>query len=154
MLDSLEKAVLVAIDRVTKETRRPTEADAVYEERERMGQMPKDALFLYDLAGRLRDDGHLDAYFAGGMTVGQLKLTREGREVARADIDPMEQVYSEVRRLFASDEFAAAYPAAFPRSGRAILKGRGTRAVPGAIHDLRDAYPASPRPPDPTPSRA
>lgn len=113
MLDSLEKVVLVAIDRVTKETRRPTEADAVYEELGRMGQMPTNALFLYDLAMQLRDDGYLNAYFAGGMTVGQLKLTREGREVARADVDPMEQVYSEVRRLFASNEFAAAYPAAF-----------------------------------------
>lgn len=113
MLDSLEKAVLIAIDRVTKETRRPTEADAVYEELGRMGQMPTNTLFLYDLAIQMRDDGYIDAYFGGGMAVGQLKLTREGRELARRDIDPMERIYTEVRRFFGSDQFASAYPDVF-----------------------------------------
>lgn len=77
-----------------------------------MGKSPENALFLYNVAQQLRDDGYIDAYFAGGMTVGQLKLTREGPEVAR-NIDPFEQVLSEALRGIASDRFAQAFPGAF-----------------------------------------
>jgi len=82
-LTSLELDLLVAIDQLTRDSYLPTEQDEVFVELARMGVEPPNAMWLYHAAEQLRDDGYIEAYFAGGMTIVNLKLTREGREAAR-----------------------------------------------------------------------
>jgi hypothetical protein len=115
MLDPLEKAILVATDRMTRGTYMSTDSDAIGQELEHMGHELPPRLIYGRLFGRLREEGYLvpaTAIMAGGRAV-HVELTSFGREEARADIDPMEEVHADARRLLASEAFAVGYPGAF-----------------------------------------
>jgi hypothetical protein len=73
--DTPERDLLVAIDRLTRDSYLPAEQDDVFAELDRMGVKPPNAMWLYNAAQQLRDDGYIEAYFAGGMTIVNLKLT-------------------------------------------------------------------------------
>jgi hypothetical protein len=82
VLQPLELDLLVTIDRLTGDTYLPIDQDAVLDELGRMGSKLPHAMWLYYAAQQLRDDGYLEANFAGGMTIVSLELTIEGREAA------------------------------------------------------------------------
>jgi hypothetical protein len=115
VLQPLEKAVLIAIDRITRDNYTSTDSDEVANELKAMGfelpaEMLYERLFLH-----LREAGYLGATTTrtGGGRVVHVELTPYGREVAREDADPMEEVYMAVRRLFGSEQFSKTYPSAF-----------------------------------------
>ena len=142
MLRPLELDLLVAIDRLTGDTYLPVEQDAVLEELQRMGSMPPHAMWHYYAAQQLRDDGYLEAYFAGDMTIVNLKLTREGREAARAVVDPMEKVFAENRSKLGSERFRAAFPNAYEPWADAtkLLYGDDAMAQLSTVgHKVREA---------------
>ncbi len=112
-LTSLELDLLVAIDRLTSDSYLPAEQDDVFAELARMGVEPPHAMWLYYAAQQLGADGYIEADFAGGMILVNLKLTREGREAARTVFDPMEKVLAESRVKIGSEAFAAAFPGAY-----------------------------------------
>lgn len=115
MLQPLEKRILVAIDRITRDKYSSTDSDEVAVELKAMGFELPAALLYERLFGQMRDAGYLgDATTrTGGGRVVHVELTPYGREVAREDVDPMEEVYLAVRRMFGSEVFARAYPGAF-----------------------------------------
>jgi hypothetical protein len=143
VLTPLELDLLVAIDRLTKETYLPAEQDAVFEELDRMGvKLPSFAMWLYYAAQQLRDDGYVQADFTGGMTIVSLKLTREGREAARAVFDPMEKVLAENRAMLGSDSFRTAFPNAYELWADAVRLLYGGNAVAELTtigHKVREA---------------
>jgi hypothetical protein len=115
MLEPLEKAILVAIDRLTRGTYMSTDSHAVAEELQQAGYELPPLMVYGRLFGRLRDDGYLvpaTTLMAGGRAV-HVELSGFGREEARANSDPMEEVHANARRLLASDAFAVAFPGAF-----------------------------------------
>ena len=114
-LTSLELDLLVAIDRLTSDSYLPAEQDDVFAELARMGVEPPHAMWLYYAAQQLGADGYIEADFAGGMILVNLKLTREGREAARTVFDPMEKVLAESRVKIGSEAFAAAFPGRISR---------------------------------------
>jgi hypothetical protein len=92
-----------------------TDSDAVAQELEQMGHALPPDLIYGRLFIRLRDEGYLvpaTTVMAGGRAV-HVELTSYGRETARADLDPMEEVHAGARRLLASEAFSAAFPRAF-----------------------------------------
>jgi hypothetical protein len=112
MLDSLEQAVLIAVEHLTRGTYGvgidEPDLDA---ELARMGQRPADGI-PYRLITGLKKDGYIEAMLLGGMRWGDVGLTRHGKEVV-STLDPFERVGTEARRLIASDHFEATYPGAF-----------------------------------------
>jgi hypothetical protein len=115
VLEPLEKAILVAIDRLTRGKFVSTDSDEIAAElrtegRELPQKYPYERLFL-----QLRDNGYLvDATTrTGGGRVIYVELTELGREVAREAGDPAEEVWSAARRLLGSEHFAKAYPSAY-----------------------------------------
>ncbi len=68
-LTPLELDLLVAIDRLTRDSYLPAEQDDVLGELARIGVRTTDAMWLYYAAQQLRDDGYIAADFAGGMTM-------------------------------------------------------------------------------------
>jgi hypothetical protein len=115
VLDSLELAILIAVDRLTRETHGETDSEAVGELVEQMGhELPAEMIY-----GRmfmsLRKEGYLAEVTTrtGGGKVVMIELTPQGRAAARADVDPAQEVYAENRRLLSSEGFAAAYADAF-----------------------------------------
>ena len=142
-LTPLELDLLVAIDRLTRDFYLPAEQDDVFAELARMGvEVPPNAMWLYYAAQQLRDDGYIEADFAGGMTIVNLKLTREGREAARTVFDPMEKVLAESRAKIGSGAFAAAFPGAYePWADAAkLLYGENASAELTTIgHKVREA---------------
>jgi hypothetical protein len=113
-LDSLARALLVAVDRLTRDDYGQTDGDAVMAELERLGETPSEDK-LRNLARRLRDEGYLELRFAGGSpfrSAGFIELTKYGRSVAH-EIDPFERTQLETRGLIASEGFREAYPATF-----------------------------------------
>lgn len=142
-LTSLELDLLVAIDRLTRDSYLPADQDDVFAELGRMGvQQPPNAMWLYYAAQQLREDGYVQADFAGGMTIVNVKLTREGREAARAVADPMAKVLAESRVKIGSKAFAAAFPGAYePWADAAkLLYGENAAAELTTIgHKVREA---------------
>jgi hypothetical protein len=112
-LTPLELQLLVAIDRLTRDSYLAAERDDVLAELARVGVGPPSKMWLYRAAQQLREDGYVEALFAGGMTIVSLKLTREGREVARTIFDPMEKALTESRAKIGSEEFSNAFPGAY-----------------------------------------
>ena len=99
-------------------------------------------MWLYYAAQQLRDDGYIEADFAGGMTIVNLKLTRVGRDAARTMFDPMEKVLAESRAKIGSEAFAAAFPGAYePWADAAkLLYGENAAAELTTIgHKVREA---------------
>ena len=115
-LDDLARALLIAIERVTRGTYTYTDGAAVVVELRRQGvQLPDDHV-LIDLLHRLRRDGYVDdrllSFAHEFASIDGIELTEYGAEVAH-EADPFERTQTEARRLLASDEFRAAYPGAF-----------------------------------------
>jgi hypothetical protein len=141
-LTPLELDLLVAIDRLTRDSYLPAEQDDVFAELARMGVQVPNATWLHYAAQQLRDDGYIEAYFAGGMTIVNLKLTREGREAARTIFDPTEKVLAESRAQIGSEAFAAAFRGAYePWADAAkLLYGENAAAELTTIgHKVREA---------------
>jgi hypothetical protein len=141
-LTSLELDLLIAIDRLTRDSYLRAERDDVLAELARMGVEPPNEMWLYYAAQQLRDDGYVEAYFAGGMTILNLKLTREGREAARTVFDPMEKVLAESRAKISSDAFAVTFPGAYDLWADAarLLYGENASAELTTIgHKVREA---------------
>jgi|ERR1700722_6652086 len=111
MLDPLEIAVLVAVERLTRGTYAGTEGKALIEELARSGQLPENNV-LHRLTMRLRDEGYLKAYFGGGGEMHNVELTHRGRDAAQT-MDPFDRFYGESRRSLGSEGFAAAYPGVY-----------------------------------------
>jgi len=114
VLEPLEKAILVAIDRLTRGKFVSTDSDEIAAElqaegRELPQKFPYERLFL-----KLRDSGYLAEATTrtGEGRVIYVELTELGREVAREAGDPAEEVWSDARRLLGSELFARAYPGA------------------------------------------
>ena len=114
-LRPLEQAILIAVHRLTRDTYGETDSGAVADELRKMNHNIPAVMIYGRLFGKLRDEGYLaqvTTIMAGGQ-VRHVELTDYGRELAEADIEPVERVYSETRRLLGSDAFAEAYPGAF-----------------------------------------
>ncbi len=84
MLDTLEQAVLVAVNHLTGANYQPTDNSAVLGELSGMGQTPADHV-LTRLLMRLRDAGYVThtTYFTGSGEVVNIELTEQGRDIAR-----------------------------------------------------------------------
>lgn len=115
VLEPLEKAILVAIDGITRGRFESTDSDAVAAElraegRELPPKLPYERLFL-----DLKDRGYLvpATTRTGGSGVIFVELTEQGRAVARDGRDPAEEIWSDVRRLLGSERFAKTYPGAY-----------------------------------------
>jgi len=114
MLDELQQATLVAIDRLTRDNYIPTDSSAIIDELARLGQAPTNSLIYTRLFMRLKEEGYLTqstTILTNGAD--NVELTGHGLEQARANADPFQEVYSQARRSIASEGFAAAYPGAF-----------------------------------------
>ena len=99
-------------------------------------------MWLYYAARQLREDGYIEANFGGGMTIVSLKLTRDGREEARAIFDPMERVLAESRAKIGSEQMRAAFPGAYEPWTDAVklLYGENPEAELTTIgHKVREA---------------
>jgi len=115
MLDDLGRALLVAVDLLTRDTYGDTNGDAVMNELDRMGHSAADTDTLDNLFDQLREDGYLtlgERAFGGPEAIGRVRLTADGRKEAR-EVDPFERTYGEARHAISSLEFARCYPAAF-----------------------------------------
>ena len=166
MLQPLEKAIVVAVDRIARDNYTSTSSREVAQELEAMGfdlpeALPYERLFL-----QLRETGYLGPTTTrtGGDGVIHVELTEYGREVAREDADPMHEVYMAVRRLFGSDDFSRAYPGAFapwadaerllfgdqPESQLANIGFSCRDAVQGFAGELQERYPPALPDPDAT----
>ena len=115
MLEPLEKAILVATDRLTRGKFDSTDSNAIAAELRAEGhelppKIPYERLFL-----QLKDRGYLvqATTRTGGDGVIFVELTEQGREVARGESDPAEEIWSDARRLFGSERFAKGYPGAY-----------------------------------------
>ncbi len=166
VLQPLEKAILVAIDRITRDRYTSTDSDEVAGELKAMGFELPAALLYERLFGQLRDAGYLgDATTrTGGGRVVHVELTSYGREVAREDADPMEEVHLAMRRLFSSVLFAKAYPGAFgpwaeaekllfgdqPESQLANIGFNCRDALQAFAGEFQERYPPDEPDPDPT----
>jgi hypothetical protein len=166
VLQPLEKAILIAIDRITRDNYTSTDSDEVANELKATGfELP--AGMLYErLFLQLREAGYLGATTTrtGGGRVVHVELTPYGREVAREDADPMEEVYMAARRLFGSEQFAKAYPGAFgpwthaetllfgdqPESQLANIGFNCRDAVQDFAGELQERFPPNEPDPDPT----
>jgi DNA-binding PadR family transcriptional regulator len=140
MLDKLERSVLVAIDRLTRDDYSDAEGEDIAMELARMGCDPGSAA-LYNVVWRLRDEGYVDARFAGGMTIAFVRLTEYGRDQAR-EVDPFERVRDEARNVLASRLFADRYPGAFEAwvAAERLLWEEDTPSNLTTIgHNVRDA---------------
>ncbi len=97
VLEPLEKAILVAIDRLTRGKFVATDSDEIAAELQAEGRelpqtFPYERLFL-----QLRESGYVAEATAraGGGRVIYVELTELGREVAREAGDPAEEVWSD-----------------------------------------------------------
>lgn len=166
MLQPLEKAILIAIDRITRDNYTSTDSDEVANEVKAMGfELPAEMLYER-LFLQLRDAGYLGATTTrtGGGRVVYVELTHYGREVAREDADPIEEVYMAARRLFGSEQFSKAYPSAFgpwtraekllfgdqPESQLANIGFNCRDAVQDFAGELQERSPPDEPDPDPT----
>lgn len=140
MLDERERAVLAAIDRLTREDYGDAEGDALVTELTRVGvSMPR--ISLYNMLRGLTAAGYVDAIFTGGMTFDLLRLTPYGREEAR-EVDPFLRVHAEARFVLGSRSFAENYPGAFDAwaTGERLLWEDDIAANLTTIgHNMRDA---------------
>ncbi len=150
MLTALERSVLVAVEKLTHDNLLGASGSAVGDELRRMGFDLPDDRSMMSMLFRLRDDGYLDrksmhtlaTSFEG---VHRLTLTTMGRREARTAeerVDPFERVHAETRGLLSSDEFRAAYPAAFAAwsSGERLLWSEDAQTKLTAIgHHAREA---------------
>ena len=59
MLDELQQATLVAIDRLTRDNYIPTDSSAIIDELARLGQAPTNSLIYTRLFMRLKEEGYL-----------------------------------------------------------------------------------------------
>lgn len=166
MLQPLEKAILIAIDRITRDNYTSTDSDEVANEVTAMGfELPAEMLYER-LFLQLREASYLGPATTrtGGGRVVHVELTHYGREVAREDADPMEEVYMAVRRLFGSKQFSKAYPGAFgswsraekllfgdqPESQLANIGFNCRDAVQDFAGELQERFPPDEPDPDPT----
>ncbi len=129
MLEPLENAILVAVDRLTRGKFISTDSDEIAAElqaegRELPQKYPYERLFL-----QLRDNGYLvrTATRTGEGRVIFVELTELGRGVAREAGDPAEEIWSDARRLFGSELFAKAYPASYTPWAGAVRRLLGDR---------------------------
>jgi len=113
MLTPLEQAILVVVDRLTRDTQTETHSDSIRPELEGMGLDVPNELLLGRVFMRLRDEGYVTAYVTGGGRAVMVELTHQGREQARANPEPVEQIMTENRRLIASGRFAEVFPNVF-----------------------------------------
>jgi hypothetical protein len=166
VLQPLEKAILIAIDRITLDNYTSTDSDEVANEVRAMGfELPAEMLYER-LFLQLRDASYLGPATTrtGGGRVVHVELTHYGREVAREDADPMEEVYMAVRRLFGSEQFSKTYPGAFgpwtraekllfgdqPESQLANIGFNCRDAVQDFAGELQERFPPDEPDPDPT----
>jgi hypothetical protein len=166
VLQPLEKAILVAIDRLTRDKYNDTDSEQVSDELKAMGfelppVMPYERLFL-----QLRDEGYLGQATTrtGGNGVVLVELTPQGREVAHEHGDPAEDVWSDARRLLGSELFEKAYPGAYApwadAAGRLLGDQPGAElaqigfscrdAVQAFAGELQERYPPATPEPDAT----
>src|SRR3954470_22930825 len=114
MPDELERAFLVAVDRLTRDDYGAVDGDKILAELRAAG-ITQPAHVLERLARRLSDDGYLadNTYFGAGvpgqLEVANVSLTAYGRELAR-QADPFDRTISEARRVLSSDVFAEQFP--------------------------------------------
>jgi DNA-binding PadR family transcriptional regulator len=113
MLTPLEQAILVVVDRLTRDTHTETDSDSIRPELGAMGLVVPNELLLGRVFMRLRDEGYLTVYVTGGGRAVMVELTHRGREQARANPEPVEQIMTENRRLIASGRFAEVFPNVF-----------------------------------------
>ena len=79
-----------------------------------MGVEPPNSLRLGRVVGQFKKEGYVkDSATISSNGPVFVELTGHGREQARANADPFQEVHSQARRSIASEGFATAYPGAF-----------------------------------------
>jgi hypothetical protein len=114
MLTEIEKAIVAAVDSLTADGYGETDGAAITAELENAGKSPPPGLWFGRTIMKLRGEGLFGS--ATTVTAGgpiHVELTGYGREVAKAEADPVERVVSAARMALSSRGFAATYPAAF-----------------------------------------
>lgn len=114
MLEPLELSILAAIRRLTRNGEF-TDGPEVGKDLEAVGMRIEDQR-LYGLLMNLKEDGYIKATLVLSTSSNAFKLlqlTTHGREAARADVDPLEQVLTEARGAIGSERFEGAFPGAF-----------------------------------------
>jgi Transcriptional regulator PadR-like family len=114
VLESLELSILAAIRRLTRNGEF-TGGLAVGKDLGAVGIGVEDKR-LYGLLMNLKDDGYIKATLVMSTSSNafkMLQLTSRGREAARTEVDPFDQVITEARSALGSDGFARAFPGAF-----------------------------------------
>ena len=106
---------MVAVDRLTRGKFDSTDSNAIAAELCAEGHelppvIPYERLFL-----QLKEGGYFVQAMTrtGGDGVIFVELTEYGREVARSESDPAEEIWSGARRLLGSERFAKGYPGAY-----------------------------------------
>lgn len=126
-LDSFERAILVGVDRLTRDTYGETDGRFLLKELVSMGvSLPPGPARIECMRGLSRR-GYLEGHFSFGddLTAARgIRLTGIGREEAR-QANPFERVYGTTRAMLASDAFAAHYPDVFApwSDAEALLNG-------------------------------
>lgn len=114
MLEPIELSILLAIQRLTRDGSF-TDGLTVRKDLEAVGIELEDQR-LYGLLMTLKEDQYVKAVLVmstGSNAFKMLQLTTRGREAARMEVDPFEQVMTEARSALGSDSFARAFPGTF-----------------------------------------
>jgi hypothetical protein len=113
VLEPIEQAVLVAIDRLTRGTLDSTDGQAITSELEAMGVEPPNSRQLGRLIRDLKSEGYLKNSHITANGPIFVELNGHGRDQARANTEPFAHIMAENRRLIASNKFAEAFPKVF-----------------------------------------
>jgi len=159
VLNEVEHAILVAVDRASGGSSQPVDGADVLRQFRSLGVSAEDGE-INSAARTLLAEGLLNGHQAFGTLSGIFWLSLSGREVAR-EADPMQRTYDRARLVLISDAFREAYPRAYERwaAAEALLNGGDAEShltdvghrVREAMQEFATAMIAEHNPPDPDP---
>jgi hypothetical protein len=143
LLEPIELSILAAIQRLTRDSDF-TDGPTVCKDLEAVGIELEDQR-LYRHLMTLKEDQYVDAVLVmstGPNAFRMLQLTTRGREAARMEVDPFEQVMTEARSALGSDGFARTFPGAFQPwadAEKLLWRGDASSQLTTIGHKVREA---------------
>jgi hypothetical protein len=142
MLEPLERAILVAVDRACAGSYEHAGGEIVSKQLTAMG-VREDGVVVMNCARHLMSSGLLNGIvgFGNDLANGSYMLTMEGRALVRNG-DPMERTYDRARLVLISDAFREEYPHAYERwvAAEALLNGHDAAShLTDVGHRIREA---------------